>query len=243
MNVEAKTKEELLKELEGLHQRVADLEASERKHKENEDILSRQQEEFQIIMDSIPASIFYKDRENRYVRVNKAFTEIMEISRDQLEGKSCFDIYPNDQAEAFWRKDKEVMLSGKPKINIIEPMQSPKGKFWLQTDKIPYRDAQGNVVGIIGFALNITGRVKAENERLAANQQLRAAIQQLKANEQALQKSEEELRKKVAELERFNKLMVGRELDMIKLKEQINSLLEELGRPGKYDTPERIKGL
>jgi predicted nucleic acid-binding Zn-ribbon protein len=72
---------------------------------------------------------------------------------------------------------------------------------------------------------------------------LHAAVQQLKANEQALQKSEEELRKKVAELERFNKLMVGRELEMVKLKEQINSLHEELGRPKKYDAPGRAKGL
>lgn len=243
MNVEAKTKEELLKELLGLNQRVAELEASERKQKENVDILSRQQEEFQIIMDSVPAWVFYKDAENRFVRVNKAYADSMEVSRDQLEGKSCFDIFPNDQAEAFWRDDKEVMLSGTPKINIIEPMESPKGKLWVQADKIPYRNAQGNVAGIIGFALDITERVKIENERLAANQQLHAAIQQLKANEQALQKSEEELRKNVAELERFNKLMVGRELEMVKLKQQINSLLEELGRPKKYNAPERIKGL
>ena len=243
MNVEGKTKEELLKELVGLHQRVAELEASERKRKENEDILSRQKEEFQIIMDSVPALIFHKDAENRFVRVNKAFAEIMEIPRDQLEGKSLFDLHPKDQAEAYWRDDKEVMLSGKPKINIIEPLETRKGNFWIQTDKIPYRDAQGNIVGIIGFSLDITGRKKAEEERLAANQQLQSAIQQLKANEQALQKSEEELRKKVAELERFNKLMVGRELEMIKLKGQINSLLEELGRPRQYDAPERIQGL
>lgn len=243
MNAEAKTKEELLKELVGLHQRVAELEASERKGKENEDILSRQQEEFQIIMDSVPALIFYKDTENRFVRANKFYAEIMETSRDQLEGKSCFDIFPKDRAEAYWRDDKEVMLSGKPKINIIQPLDTPKGHLWLQTDKIPYRDAQGNVIGIIGFSIDITEREKAENERRAANQQLHAAIQQLKANEQALQESEEELRKKVAELERFNKLMVGRELEMIKLKGQINSLLEELGRPRQYDAPERIKGL
>ena len=72
---------------------------------------------------------------------------------------------------------------------------------------------------------------------------MRAAIQQLKANEQALRKSEEELRKKVAELERFNNLTAGRELEMVKLKEQINALLDELGRPKKYGAPEKIKGV
>jgi PAS domain S-box-containing protein len=243
MKVEDKTKEEPSKELVALHRRIVELEASERKHKGNEDILSRQQEEFQIIMDSVPARIFYKDTENRFVRVNKAFADAIGRSKDQLEGKSNFDISPKDQAEAYWADDKEVMLSGKPKLRIIEPMESAKGKLWVETDKIPYRNAQGNVVGIIGFAIDITERVKSENERLAANQQLRAAIQQLKANEQALQKSEEELRQKLAELNRFNKLMVGRELEMVKLKEQINSLLEELGRPKKYDISGMTKGV
>ena len=48
---------------------------------------------------------------------------------------------------------------------------------------------------------------------------------------------------KVADLERFNKIMVGRELEMIKLKEQINDLLAEAGKPKKYAAPEKIKGL
>ena len=102
MNGEAKTKEELLKELVGLHtSELLNWRASERKHKENEDILSRQQEEFQIIMDSVPAWIFYKDAENRFVRVNKACAEIVGMSKDQLEGKSSFDIYPQRSSRSF----------------------------------------------------------------------------------------------------------------------------------------------
>ena len=86
--------------------------------------------------------------------------------------------------------------------------------------------------------------LQAVNQQLRAGEQYqKAANQQLAAKEQALQKSREELQAKVSALERFNKIMVGRELEMIKLKEQINDLLEESGKPKKYDAPARIKVL
>jgi uncharacterized protein (DUF2132 family) len=74
----------------------------------------------------------------------------------------------------------------------------------------------------------------SEQQLRTSEQQLKAANQQLEAKEQALQKSQTELKEKLAEVERFNKVMVGRELTMIKLKEEINSLLEEMGKPKKY---------
>jgi PAS domain S-box-containing protein len=170
------------------------------------DSLQKQQEDLQIILDSAPTWIFYKDKENRFVRVNKVFADIMGSSKEQLEGKSLFNLYPREQAEAFWRDDKEVMASGRPKMNIIESVEIKKELRWVQTDKIPYRDAQGNIIGIIGFAVDITER----------------------------QQAEEELKKRAEELEKMNKFMVGRELDMIELKKEVNRLLSELGRPEKY---------
>jgi hypothetical protein len=74
----------------------------------------------------------------------------------------------------------------------------------------------------------------SEQQLRASEQQLRASNQQLEAKEQALQESQTQLMEKLAEVERFNKMMVGRELTMIKLKEEINSLLEEMGKPKKY---------
>ncbi len=74
----------------------------------------------------------------------------------------------------------------------------------------------------------------SEQQLRTSEQQLKAANQQLEAKEQALQKSQTQLMEKLAQVERFNKIMVGRELKMIKLKEEINSLLEEMGKPKKY---------
>ena len=140
-------------------------------------------DELQIILDSVPAWIFYKDKENRFLRVNKAFCDGMEMPKEELEGRSLFDLYPKEEAEAYWKDDKEVMASGKPKRGIREPLQhKTRGKLWVTTDKIPYRDAQGNIVGIIGFTLDVTTIKDAEDELQAAyaeEKRLRQEHQQL----------------------------------------------------------------
>ena len=84
--------------------------------------LEMQKEELQTILDSSRSFIFYKDKKNRFLQVNKAFAEILGLPKEQLEGKSLFDIFPKEQAEAYWTDDKEVMKSEKPKYDIIEPM-------------------------------------------------------------------------------------------------------------------------
>lgn len=126
-----------------------------------EEALKRQQEEQQIILDSVPAMIFYKDTYNRFIRVNKAMAELMSISAEEMEGKTAFEIFPF-QAESFWRDDLEVISAGQPKRNIIEPVQTPRGFCWFQTDKLPYRDEKGNIIGVIGFSVDITERKQAE---------------------------------------------------------------------------------
>ncbi|MCK9282059.1 MAG: CHASE domain-containing protein [Melioribacteraceae bacterium] len=146
------------------------------KHKLAASYLKKLQQEQQILLDNIPAWVFYKDTENRFIRVNKTFADVMEMSIEQLEGKSLFDIFPKDQAEAYSKDDKEVLTSSIPKLNIIELMESPKGNFWVQTDKVPYIDIEGNIVGIIGFSLNITDRINSEKSLRESNQIIKEII-------------------------------------------------------------------
>ena len=117
--------------------------------------------EQQVILDSVPAMIFYKDIHNRFVRVNRAMAEVTGLSSGELEGKTAFEIFPAN-GEDYFRDDQEVIASGSPKRNIIERLNAMAGLRWVQTDKLPYRDEQGNIIGIIGFSLDITERKQAE---------------------------------------------------------------------------------
>ena len=141
----------------GTHQDITE-------RKQAEGIIQKQKEEQQVILDSVPAWIFYKDKENRFLRVNEAFCKVMGLPKEQLEGKTLWDFYPKDQADAYWKDDLEVINSGQPKRNIIEPLTLSDRALWVQTDKILYRDASGNIAGIIGFTLDITERKRTEEE-------------------------------------------------------------------------------
>ncbi len=149
--------------------------------KQAEDMLCKQREELQIIIDSSPVMIFYKDNENRFIRVNKALSNAMALPKESLEGKSCFDIYPPLQAESYWKDDKEVIASGQAKKNIIEQFVAKEGMRWVQTDKIPYRDEKGNIIGLIGFAIDITVRKQAE-ENIKKLNSLLLSIREINKN-------------------------------------------------------------
>jgi PAS domain S-box-containing protein len=133
--------------------------------KKAEDSIRVLNEQQQTILDSSPIMIFYKDKENRFIRVNEALARAIGKSKQEMEGKTAWDLYPKEEADNYWKDDTEVIASGKPKLNIVESMETPKGTMLLQTDKILYRDSKGEIIGIIGFTQDITDRKKAE-ERL-----------------------------------------------------------------------------
>jgi PAS domain S-box-containing protein len=170
-----KTKAQLITETEELRQRLAKLDGADRDLKRAEEALRKREEELDVIFDSVPAMIFYKDRTNRHIRVNQAFVNAMGLSRGEIEGKTAFDLFPG-QAEDYWRDDKEVMSTGVPKTNITEPLETPQGKRWVRTDKLPYRDEDGDIIGIIGFAVDITELKRVEEALRDSEEALRAVL-------------------------------------------------------------------
>ena len=130
--------------------------------KRNTQSLKRVSSELETIIDSIPGLVFYKDSENRYIRVNKYVADAHKMTKKQLENKSLFDLYPLEQAQVYLNDDLEVINSRKPKLNIDEPWETEVGKRWVSTSKIPYEDENGDITGVIGVSMDITGRKEAE---------------------------------------------------------------------------------
>ncbi len=167
-------KEELQEAHDNLEQRVEkrtlelartneklDLELAE--HKKTGEALNQQQEEQQIILDSVPAMIFYKDKGDRFIRVNEALAKAFNLSKEEIIGRTAAELSPNQEKD-YWEDDKQVMVSGQPKRNIIEPVATSEGTRWVQTDKIPYKDKKRNIIGIIGFSIDITERKQLEEQ-------------------------------------------------------------------------------
>ncbi|MDP8932859.1 MAG: PAS domain S-box protein, partial [Cyanobacteriota bacterium] len=152
------------------------------KRKQAEAEMRRQQQEQQIIFDSVPAMIWYKDTDSRLLRINQAAAASKGLPAAQLEGKSFYEIYP-DEAEQYYLEDLEVINSGVPKLGKVEILPTVSGqKCWVRTDKIPYRDETGQVAGVIVFAVDITDLIRVEKElreyrdRLAQKVEKRTAM-------------------------------------------------------------------
>ena len=116
--------------------------------------------ELENIIDSIPGLVFYKDTKNRYIRVNKYICDAHKMSKKQLEGLDLNDLYPREQAQAYYEDDLEVIRSRQSKINIDEPW----GNRWVSTSKIPYLNETGEVIGVIGVSMDVTERKLDEEE-------------------------------------------------------------------------------
>ncbi|MBN1392617.1 MAG: PAS domain S-box protein, partial [Sedimentisphaerales bacterium] len=127
-----------------------------------EENLEKERKELKLIIDSSPIIVFYKDKEGKFVRVNKAFAEAIGIPEEKFLGKTVFDFYSKQIAQTMTKDDQEVFGTGRPKLNIIEKYESAKGLRWVQTDKIPIFDKNGDIAGLVGFAQDITERKHAE---------------------------------------------------------------------------------
>ena len=145
------------------------MEASARR-KNTQAMLLRQQTELQVLFDLMPAMIWFKDTENRFLRANQRVAEVTGKSVEDIVGKSAQENYPKEAAK-YYADDLEVIRSGTPKLGIIETIRDQAGReIWVQTDKVPYFDAKGKVIGILVMAQDITERKRTEEivQRLAA---------------------------------------------------------------------------
>jgi PAS domain S-box-containing protein len=151
--------------------------------------------ELEIIIDSIPGLVFYKDKNNRFIRVNKYMSDVYNMSKKQLEGMNLNELHSKEQAQAYYEDDLQVMRSRQSKLNIDEPWETETGIRWVSTSKIPYIDETGEVVGVIGVSMDVTERKLAEDELKKHREHL----------EELVKERTEKLAVAIRDLERSNK--------------------------------------
>ncbi len=146
------------------------------KRKEMDEALQRQQAELRVLFDLMPAMVWFKDTENRILRVNKRVADAASQTVEEIEGKPALEIYP-DEAARFYTDDLLVIQSGEPKLGLVESIKDAQGaERWLQTDKVPYRDKDGKVLGVVVMAQDITDRKRAEMERQVISEIMQGVV-------------------------------------------------------------------
>jgi two-component system, sensor histidine kinase and response regulator len=127
---------------------------------------------FRALMDFLPDVIYFKDRQSRFVQINKAHAKSFGLSDPaQAIGKSDFDMFTTEHAQAAYDDEQEIIRTGRPLVGKEEKETWPDGRVtWVSTTKMPLHDSEGRVVGTFGVSRDITERkhAEAENARLAA---------------------------------------------------------------------------
>lgn len=116
-------------------------------------------------MGQIPVRVFWKDRELRYLGCNTLFAKDAGFSApEDLIGKDDFQMAWREHAGLYRADDFKIMSSGQPKLNYEEPQSAADGRtIWLRTSKVPLRDSNGKVMGLLGLYEDITERKQAED--------------------------------------------------------------------------------
>jgi len=130
-----------------------------RQHKQMEAELRQSQQFLQLVMNSIPQHIFWKDRDLIYQGCNTNFAQASGVgSPTEIVGKSDYDlVWKPEESDWFRACDRRVIESGVAEIGIVEPQLQADGRQrWLETNRIPLRDQGGQIIGLLGTFSDIT---------------------------------------------------------------------------------------
>lgn len=140
-----------------------------------EKTLNEQRELLQTILDAIPDFVSLQGHQSVYRSVNQAFCKIVGKKKDEIVGKTDFDLFPRKQAQIYHQENLVIFNTGNPLIKE-DKISSPKGEKWLHVVKIPVFEADGNVAGLLCSGRDIT-ELKRVQEHLTQAQKMESVGQ------------------------------------------------------------------
>jgi diguanylate cyclase (GGDEF)-like protein/PAS domain S-box-containing protein len=147
-------------------------------HKTDAETIRESQQIIAAILNAVPARIFWKNRNLVYLGCNAPFARDAGFSRpEEIIGKDDYQMGWHEQAEKYRQDDREVIDTGRSKLLIDEPQTTPDGKvITLLTSKVPLRNPNGEVFGVLGTYLDVTERAQLEDELETRTAQFYAAL-------------------------------------------------------------------
>jgi PAS domain S-box-containing protein/putative nucleotidyltransferase with HDIG domain len=135
---------------------------SERAH--TQEALSNERNLLRSLIDNVPEYIYIKDTQSRFVMANPAVARLFNLATpEELLGETDFHFFPKDLAARYFADEESIFQSGQPLLNHEEPtMDSAGNERWISTTKVPLKDAQGKIFGLVGMGREITERKLTE---------------------------------------------------------------------------------
>lgn len=144
------------------------------------------------LVDTLPDSIYVKDPSGRYILDNLAHQKRVGVkSPAEVVGKTVFDFFPKEIAESFNADDEVVLRSGIPLLNREEPIVDDDGtNRWISTTKVPYRNEEGTILGLVCLSRDISEERRAKEDLLRAHVSLKESNESLRQLQMELVEAE-----------------------------------------------------
>ena len=179
--------------------------------KEGQDLLRERGRLLETVIDAIPEHVYVKDRDGRCVIRNRFSSEWLRLSDPQeAVGLTTFETSPSHLAARYWEAEMRVMASGEAEIDREEPCLSDGEPGWMVSSRIPLRDVDGEVCGVVGITRDVTAERRAAVELQEAKERAEAAA---RAKSEFLANMSHEIRTPMNGVIGMTSLLAGTALD------------------------------
>ena len=136
--------------------------------------LEREKEFLHALLDNIPDTIYFKDPESRFTKINYAQAKLLGINDpENAIGKTDYDFFSKHHADKAYADERQIVRTKKPMIAQAEKPSHADGRFrWVTSTKVPLLDSQKNVIGIVGISRDISDIKIAEEKILEYTKEL-----------------------------------------------------------------------
>lgn len=146
--------------------------------KQFEEALARERHLLRTLIDNLPDQVYFKDAQSRFIIANPVTARNMGVNTPQaIIGKTDFDFHPETLARQYFADEQRIIQSGQGLVDYEEPLvDAQTGQTrWVLSTKVPLRDSQGQIIGLVGVGRDITER-KAMEESLRESERRFKAI-------------------------------------------------------------------
>jgi len=131
------------------------------------------------LMDNIPDGIYFKDRDLRFLRANRAFAHIVGAGgTEELVGKRSSDVSSTrPDVQSTNGEEARILADGTPALDVVREYRNRQGNRWFSETKAAIRDKEGHIIGLVGIARDVTERMETAQARQASEVRYRKQSQ------------------------------------------------------------------